>query len=267
MNDKLSLIVIEKQREIMALQKLVESQPEHIIAQILDLKIQRHSAKSFKVALRNKALSIIAEIKRQSPSKGKIADIRDPVDLAMKYVQGGANAISVLTDKKFFSGSVEDLKKVSTALKQFPCPILRKDFIVHEIQIAEAIASGADAVLLIVSILGPQTKILLDYAKKMGIEALVEVHNADEISIALDSGAEIIGINNRNLSTFGINTNNALDLIKKIPDHIIKVAESGILEPALAQTYYQSGFDAVLIGEGLVKSNNPENFIRACRHV
>lgn len=267
MNDKLSLIIIEKQHEIMALQKLVEAQPEHIIAQILDLKIQRNSAKKFKAALRNKELSIIAEIKRQSPSKGKIADIRDPVDLAMKYIQGGANAISVLTDKEFFKGSIDDLKKVSAALKEYPCPVLRKDFIIHEIQIAEAIASGADAILAIVAILGNHTKVILEYARKMDIDVLVEVHNADEIDIALDSGAEIIGINNRNLSTFEINTQNAFDLIKHIPDNMIKIAESGILEPKLAQDYFHSGFDAVLIGEGLVTSNNPENFIRACRYV
>jgi len=185
----------------------------------------------------------------------------------MKYVQGGANAVSVLTDKKFFNGSIDDLKKVSEALEKFPCPVLRKDFIIHEIQIAEAIASGADAILCIVAILGDHTKILLDYARKMGIEVLVEVHNADEIKIALDSGAQIIGVNNRNLSTFEVDTNNALELVKKIPDHIIKVAESGITDPNLAQKYYQAGFDAVLIGEGLVRSDNPKDFIRACRHV
>lgn len=263
--DKLKAIIIQKQQEIMALQQLVKTQPDHLIAQILDLKINR-SFKSFKSALRNnKELAVIAEIKRQSPSKGKIAEIKNPVELALKYVQGGANAISVLTDEKFFNGSLDDLQKVSATLKQYPCPVLRKDFIIHEIQIAEAIAYGADAILCIVAVLGNHSKRLLDYARKMGIEVIVEVHNIDELNIALDSGAEIIGVNNRNLSNFEVETQNAFDLINKIPDNIIKIAESGILEPKLAQRYYQSGFDAVLIGEGLVKSENPENFIKNCK--
>lgn len=196
--------------------------------------------------------------------------------MALNYVEGGANAISILTDELFFGGNIEDLKIVSSALthplessptaqqaKQIP--LLRKDFIIDEIQIAQAINAGADAILLIVAVLGTRTQKLLDCAKKMGIDVLVEIHDETELKIALESGAEIVGINNRNLSSLEVDTNRALKLAHDIPPHIIRVAESGILEPKIAQTYHQAGFDAVLIGEALVKSKNPAEFMGACR--
>ncbi len=266
MNNQLTRIILQKQREIEALQNLLQNQPEHAIAHLLQGKTRRYSVKKFKKALRCSYLAIIAEIKRKSPSKGLLAPILDPVSLAMNYIEGGANAISVLTDEIFFNGTLRELSSVAFVLEKKPCPILRKDFILHEIQIAEAITMGADAILCIVAILGKKTKALLAQAKAMGIEVLVEVHNHAELDIALESDADIIGINNRDLSTFQVDTECALRLVEHIPSSIVKVAESGILVPKLARDYYQAGFDAVLIGEALVKSASPSDFMKACRH-
>lgn len=265
MNNQLAPIIVQKQREVAELQALIHNQPQHQIAQILQRKISQASVKSLRKALRGSALAIIAEIKRKSPSKGSLAIIKDPVVLAQNYVEGGANALSVLTDEHFFGGKLADLTQVAASLREQPNPVLRKDFVINEIQIAEAIAAGADAILCIVAVLGEQTKTLLDSARSMGIEALVEVHNEAELDIALASGAEIIGVNNRDLSTFQINTQTAFMLLEKIPQHIVRVAESGILVPELAKEYYRAGFDAVLIGEALVKSASPAEFIRGCR--
>lgn len=266
MMNKLEAILSQKKLEIAELNRLVTSQPQHPIADILNGKIMRNSHRSFKAALQTKALSIIAEIKRKSPSKGDLASIQNPAILAKHYLAAGANAISVLTDELFFGGHINDLENVASTLSENRVPLLRKDFIVDKIQIAEAITAGADAVLFIVAVLGEKTESLLISAKKMGIEALVEVHNEKELEIAIESGAEIIGINNRDLNTFEVDTDQALRLSRKIPPSLIRVAESGILDPTLAQTYYQAGFDAVLIGEALVKSSNPTAFIKACRH-
>lgn len=250
--NKLNAIIAQKHKEVSALYQL-------------NIK-PRVSDKNFKQALQNKNLSIITEIKRRSPSRGFLAEITDPVQLANNYISAGSNAISVLTDELFFGGSREDLIAVSTALRQNPAPVLCKDFIINTLQIDHAIMAGADAILLMVSVLGNKTKELLDYAKAMNINALVEVHTEAELDLALILSPEIIGINNRNLTTFEVDTNQAFKLIKHIPDSIIKVAESGILKPELANEYYQAGFDAVLIGEALVKSSSPAEFIGACRH-
>lgn len=222
--------------------------------------------KSLKAALRQTQLSVIAEIKRASPSKGELAEISDPCALAERYVAGGAAAISVLTDQPFFGGCLEDLENVSKALRYHPQPILRKDFLIDPLQIAEAFFKGADAVLLIVAVLGDQTAEFLKVTKSYGMEALVEVHTLAELELAIAAGAEMIGINNRNLETFEIDIETAFKLKAALPAHIISVAESGILEANLAGQYRQAGFDAVLIGEALVKASSPEVFLEACRH-
>jgi indole-3-glycerol phosphate synthase len=255
----------QKQREVEQLYQLIQQQPQHSIAQILHGNpAYMRTCKSFKHALRQNKLAVIAEIKRQSPSKGLLNAIPDPTLIATAYCDGGAAAISVLTDRTFFKGSLPDLTQVAHHLQFATQPILRKDFIIDSIQIAEAIASDADAILLIVALLGDKTRTLLDYAKNVGIDALVEVHNTTELDIALNSGAEIIGINNRNLSTFAVDTELALRLIEQIPRNIIRVAESGITTPSLAQDYYRAGFDGVLIGEALVQATYPAQFIEAC---
>ncbi len=209
---------------------------------------------SFKAALSQPGLSIIAEVKRSSPSQGAIADI-DPVAAALSYEAGGASAISVLTEPRHFGGELEHLERVSQAVS-LPC--LRKDFTVHPQQMIEAKSAGASAVLLIVAVLANETAAYLKFAHSLGLDVLVEVHDEQELDIALASGAEIIGVNNRNLQTLEIDLNNAPRLIKKAKDKGFKgllVAESGYktLDELKA---IKSIADAVLIGTSLAGSDN-----------
>jgi indole-3-glycerol phosphate synthase len=262
MSKILDQILQNKQEEVAKLQAQVAQNPQGTLAQILHSTNQ--SKKNFKHALQTEQLAIIAEIKRRSPSKGDIAAIPDPVKLAQDYARCGANAISILTDSTF-AGSLKDLQAVAKALDTHPVPTLRKDFIIDPLQIAEAILAGANAVLLIVSILGKKTRELLDITRKLGIAALVEIHDLEELQLAIDSGAEIIGINNRNLKTFHVDSQHAMELVTRIPREIIKVAESGITSPEAAQEFYAAGFNAVLIGEALVKTPQLAEFIAKCK--
>jgi indole-3-glycerol phosphate synthase len=263
--NKLETILLQKKHEVVDLKQRLAQDVKHPIAQVLrgELLPKRPS---FKTMLSSASLSVIAEIKRKSPSKGEIAAISDPARLAERYIQGGASALSILTDKQFFAGDINDLIQVAEIIGDRSIPIIRKDFIIDEAQIAEAAIAGASAVLCIVAVLGQKTKTLLEFARSINIDVLVEIHDQDELAMALDCGAEIIGINNRNLKTFTVNTQHALTIVSAIPDTIIKVAESGITNPALAREYYKAGFNAVLIGEALVKSDHPERFIRDCCH-
>ncbi len=267
MTNQLEPIIAHKQQSVAALQKLLQQQPEHTIAKALRGEIACNPAKNFKQALRQSKPAVIAEIKRRSPSNGALAPIPDPIALAKTYLAGGANALSILTEEMFFDGKLDDLISVATALQQQTIPILRKDFIIDEIQIAESIVAGADAILCVIAALGEKAKIILARARALGIAVLVEVIDREELTMALDYGAEIIGVNNRNLKTFVVDTQRALELVDAIPAPIIKVAASGIHDPLIAQEYYRAGFDAVLIGEALVKSTDPAAFIRACHHV
>jgi indole-3-glycerol phosphate synthase len=266
MKNRLEPILLKKQREVADLYQRLNQDENHAITKILRGEIEIHRSSNFKIVLQSSSLTVIAEIKRQSPSKGIIASISDPVRLAQHYILGGANAISVLTDKEFFGGHIDDLMQISESVRNQSIPILRKDFIIDKVQIAEALIAGASAVLCIVSALGPKIKTLIAFARSLGLDVLVEIHNENELAIALDCGADIIGVNNRNLTTFEVDTNHALNMITAIPQPIIKVAESGITHPTLARQYYEAGFDAVLIGEALVKSADPEKFIMECRH-
>ena len=266
MTHKLEPILLQKQREVAKLRQYLEHDPRHPIAQVLRGELKLKRPPSFKNVLKSSSLTVIAEIKRKSPSKGIIAPISDPITLAQRYILGGASALSILTDKEFFGGHIDDLIQIADSVRQQSIPIIRKDFIIDNIQIAEAALAGASAVLCIVSVLGPRTKTLLEFAHSINIDVLVEIHNHDELKIALDCGADIIGVNNRNLNTFAVDTQHALQILPSIPDTIIKVAESGIADPVLARQYYQAGFNAVLIGEALVKSTDPELFIQECRH-
>ncbi len=254
MNNILHEIILNKEREVNLLTQNF----------IFDEK-PRVSNKSFKKALLNYGLSVIAEIKRKSPSNGRLSVITDPIGLAFNYMRGGASAISVLTDERYFGGSIKDLSKIAIALKNTSATILRKDFIINPIQITEAVLAGADAVLLIAAVLQNKLKTFLDYAKKMNIDALVEVHNHKEIDLALSASAEIIGINNRDLKTFNVDINHSLKLIKYIPNHIVIVSESGITSPEVALQLHQAGFDAVLVGTLLVRSEKPKELIELMR--
>ncbi len=266
MTNRLEPILLQKQREVAELYKLLLHDRDHPIAQVLNGERPLKHLPEFKKVLKSSSLAVIAEIKRRSPSKGMLAPITNPTDLAQRYISGGANALSILTDEKFFDGHMDDLIRVADSVHGQSIPIIRKDFIIDKVQIAEALVAGASAVLCLVSALGQKTQALLEFARSLHIDVLVEIHYQDELQIALDCGADIIGINNRNLNTFSVDTQRALQMVTAIPDSIIKVAESGIDSPALARQYYQAGFDAVLIGEALVKSDNPAQFIMECRH-
>lgn len=266
MANRLDPIITQKRQEVAALKKMLAADNNHLINKIMRRETSGAIHKDFKAALQQQNLAVIAEIKRKSPSKGALAEIVDPILLAKKYIAGGANALSILTDELFFQGKLTDLAQVANAIKDSPVPILRKDFMIDEIQMAEAIAFGANAILCIVAVLKEKTKSMLEKAKALGLNVLVEIHDHDELQIALDAGADIIGVNNRDLTTFEVNTERALQLATDIPASIVKVAESGITTPEVAQQYYQAGFNAVLIGEALVKSSSPDSFIEACRH-
>jgi len=266
MLDRLKPIIAQKQREVAELYDRIAQNPDgHAVSKILHGEFQINENHAFKRALSSTSLAVIAEIKRKSPSKGNIAPIIDPAELAQRYISGGANALSILTDKLFFDGNIQDIIRTKETIAHSSVPILRKDFIIDKVQVAEAFAAGASAILCIIAVLGSKTKQLLEYAHSLGLDVLVEIHDENELKIALESGAEIIGINNRNLITLTVDPKRSLQIVDKIPDSIIKVAESGITTPAMAQEYHQAGFNAVLIGEALVKSANPEQFIRECR--
>lgn len=197
---------------------------------------------------------IIAEFKRASPSKGIINNSLDPVKTALAYQTGGAAAISVLTEEDFFKGSLNDLKKIRKAVE---LPILRKDFIVEEYQIYESAAVGADAVLLIASTLTSESlENFQRLAASLGLDAIVEVHDRDELRKASDIGAGILGVNNRNLKTFEVSLDVSRELIKHSPKGSIMIAESGISSAQEIAELHSLGYDAFLVGEALMRSGD-----------
>ena len=219
----------------------------------------------FVAALRRPEVALIAEVKRRSPSAGRINASLDPVVLAQAYARGGAAGISVLTDGPFFGGSVADLTAVADAVVT---PLLRKDFILDEVQLLEARAAGASAALLIVRVLdGESLGRLLRVAQQLGLAALVETHTADEIKLAVDAGAQIIGVNARNLDTLVVDRGAAWGLLSQVPRGLVAVAESGMATPADVAAAANAGADAVLLGAALASSVDPEGSARAVSEV
>ncbi|MBI5870673.1 MAG: indole-3-glycerol phosphate synthase TrpC [Actinobacteria bacterium] len=213
--------------------------------------------RSLTQAVARPGISVIAEVKRASPSKGDIRPDLDVADIVKAYEQAGAAAISVLTEPRYFKGSLDDLVTARKTLNS-PVPILRKDFIVDPYQIWEAAAAGADAILLIVAAL--TTDELSSFQKEAadaGLECLVETHDPDELQAALASGAPLIGINNRDLRTFEVTLQTTLDMIGLIPDGVLVVSESGIATSADVARLAEAGVDAVLVGETLMRSADP----------
>jgi indole-3-glycerol phosphate synthase len=210
-------------------------------------------------------VKIIAEVKRASPSRGVMAEIPDPAALAASYETGGASAISVLTEQRRFGGSLDDLEQVRATVS---IPVLRKDFIADPYQVFEARAAGADLVLLIVAALD-QAKLqkLYDLIGELGMTALVETHSAEEVSRALDVGASVVGVNARNLSTFGLDRDLFGTLAHSIPSGVIRVAESAVKTPADVAHYRAAGADVVLVGEALVTTGDPVTAIQEFRAV
>ena len=203
---------------------------------------------------------IIAEIKRSSPSKGALADIADPASLAVAYENGGASAISVLTEGRRFGGSLEDLEAVRAVAS---VPVLRKDFIAEPYQVLEARAAGADLVLLIVAALDQNTLAsLFRLINGLGMTPLVETHSADELDRALDLGADLVGVNARDLSTFELDQDLFGRLADMIPSGVIRVAESAVKSPADVAHYRRAGADVVLVGEALVTGDDPAETLR-----
>jgi indole-3-glycerol phosphate synthase len=217
--------------------------------------------RDFRAALLSRSPAVIAEIKRASPSKGVLAPDRfEPGATARAYESGGAAALSVLTDEEFFKGSLDDLDIARGAVR---IPVLRKDFTIDEYHVAEAGARCADAVLLISTILPTQRlRQLREYAAKLGLAALVEVHDEEELKSAVDSGARIIGVNNRNLRTFEVTLETSLRLAPRIPDGVLTVSESGIRSAEDIRRLAQAGFQAFLIGEHVMKSKDPQHALR-----
>ena len=211
-------------------------------------------------ALSKKGLSLIAEVKRSSPSKGALATISNPVELANSYQAGGAEIISILTEERRFKGSISDLVSVRSAVS---IPVLRKDFIVTEFQVYESRIIGSDLLLLIVAGLSKsQLKDYFQLATGLGMQVLVEVHDLSEVELALEIDSKIIGVNCRNLKTLEIDKT-AFDLIlPRLPENVLKVAESGISTRDEVEKIESHGADAILVGETLVKSGNPVHTIK-----
>jgi indole-3-glycerol phosphate synthase len=228
----------------------------------LERQAAQHPSRGWATALRKTAVerpAVIAEIKKASPSKGLIRADFNVAQIAQQYFSGGAAALSVLTDEPYFQGSLRNLEIASSTV---PLPCLRKDFTVDEYQILEARAHQADAILLIVAALTDhELKQFARAAKNLDLDVLVEVHTADELNRALDAlgetGADAIGVNNRDLKTFSVRLENSLDLIEQIPSNVVRVAESGIGSSEDIQRLRTAGFDAFLIGESLMRQPDP----------
>ena len=211
-------------------------------------------------ALNKEGMSLIAEVKRSSPSKGDLAEISDPISLAKSYQQGGADLVSVLTEERKFKGRVSDLIGVRQSIN---LPVLRKDFIVTEFQVYESRILGSDLLLLIIA--GLSKSQLIDFyqlATELGMSVLVEVHTISEAEVALDIGAKIIGVNCRNLKTLELDKNAFELILPKLPDSVVKIAESGISTRTEVEAVAELGANAILVGETLVKSGNPVHTIK-----
>jgi indole-3-glycerol phosphate synthase len=226
------------------------------------IRRQRAERRDFAAALSRPGLSLIAEHKRRSPSAGTIRDGIELADVVHAYERAGAAALSILTDGPSFGGSLEDLAAARDASS---LPILRKDFIVDPYQVPESVAAGADAILLIVAAVSvPELKSLLAGAGDAGLAALVEVHDASELEVAVDAGAEVIGINNRDLTTLEVDTGRTFELLPRIPAGTVVVAESGFSRRGQLEELAAAGVHAVLVGEALMRAPDIE---LACREL
>lgn len=215
--------------------------------------------RDFAKALRADGVSIIAEFKRASPSRGQIADRFSPAEAAQAYERGGAAAMSVLTDERYFEGRLDDLREARSACS---LPVLRKDFLIDEWQLEESAAAGADAVLLICAALGDDLGRMLGAARDLGLAALVEAHRGVEVAAAIEAGAEIIGINNRDLATLAVDLRTTRELRPLIPVGHIVVSESGIRTPDDIRALAAMGVDAALVGEALMRAEDVGALLR-----
>lgn len=246
--NRLKQILDVKQQEVAR----IIPRAEHLRAAAL----QRNDFRPFALALDRgpEALGLIAEVKKASPSAGVIAKDFDPVAIARAYEEAGAHAVSVLTDEQFFQGSLSYMTKVREAIS---LPVLRKDFIIHDAQIFEASVAGADAILLIVAALEQaQLESLYKTADLCQLDVLVEVHTREELERALDIGAKLIGINNRNLTTFEVDLKATEEISEDVPEGVILVSESGLKTREDSQRVFAAGCNAILVGESLMRTGN-----------
>jgi indole-3-glycerol phosphate synthase len=252
--DLLATIVASTRRIVLVRQE--RESIDALRARVERAEARGRAAHQFRTALgRPDRLNVIAECKRRSPSKGVLRQAYDPATIASGYAAAGAAAISVLTEPTFFDGSLDHLRAVRAAVA---VPVLRKDFVVSEYQILEAKAAGADAILLIVAALAPEElRSLAAGAARWGLDALVEVHSADELSIALDAGANVIGVNNRNLRTLTVDVAASETLITRIPKGVVSVSESGLRTSEDLLRLRQMGYGAFLIGERFMTAADP----------
>lgn len=249
--------------EIVAHHRLRVGDDPRLPGPLVDAARSADPPRAFAKALDGPELSVIAEVKRRSPSKGDIAPDLDPVRLAEAYAAGGAACLSVLTDDRFFGGSMSDL---AAARSVSELPVLRKDFTLSTNDVCDARLAGADAVLLIVAVLEfDQLCELTALAHELKMACLVEAHDEPEIERAIDAGARIIGVNQRDLSDFSVDHERAARMAKLIPGDVIGVAESGIRGPDDAKRAADAGYDAVLVGEALVRSPDPVQALRELR--
>jgi indole-3-glycerol phosphate synthase len=247
--------ILERHREVAAAE--IRSLDE-LVAQARDLT----PARGFRAALAAaEQLAVISEIKRRSPSKGDLNPGLDPAVMARTYEAGGATCLSVLTDVEFFGGSVADLR---TARAACTLPVIRKDFTVSAFDVADARLMGADCVLLIAAALSAgEVADLHGLAVDLGLDVLVEIHDERELESALAAGATLVGVNQRDLVTFQVDHARAVRMAGAIPDHVVKVAESGVRGPADARALRAAGYDAILVGETLVTAADPQAALRA----
>jgi len=243
----LDQIIVNKKQEVEALKK------QFTIADLEKREFFGRKVLSFKDFLLNRS-GVIAEFKRKSPSKGIINATADVAETTLAYNNAGASALSVLTDEQFFGGSNENLLK---ARRVNEIPVLRKDFIIDEFQLIEAKSIGADIILLIASNLEiEQNKRLAKFAKSLGLNVLLEVHNKEELKF-INEFVDAVGVNNRNLNTFTVDVNTSLNLVKDIPNDFLKISESGIYKPETIKMLKSAGFQGFLIGENFMREANP----------
>jgi indole-3-glycerol phosphate synthase len=246
---------------ILAVHRARAEDDNRLVEGLVEAARQAPAPRPFRRALAHDGLAVVAELKRRSPSRGDLAVDLDPAAVAAAYEAGGAACLSVLTDARFFGGSPADL---AAARRAVDLPVLRKDFTVSEADVCDARLMGADAVLLIVAALADAELVRLrGLADELGLAALVEVHDEGELARALDAGADLVGVNQRDLMTFDVDHQRAERLAPRIPAGVVKVAESGVRDAADAARLAGCGFDAVLVGESLVRAPDREAAVRS----
>ena len=252
--------IAEYTREMVAIDKFFHSYKE---MKERALALEPRTGQVFYQALSKPGMGFICEVKKASPSKGIIDPVFDFEKIALEYEEAGADAVSVLTEPKWFMGSNEifrDIRKIIST------PMLRKDFVVDEYQIYQARCMGADCVLLICSLQDTETlQHYLDICQSLGLDALTEAHNEEEIRSAITAGAKIIGVNNRNLKDFSVDLGNAVRLRKMIPEDVLFVAESGVKTAEDVRTLYQAGADAILVGEAFMRATDKKSLLKEFR--